>query len=217
MWIDRRGDGAGPHVRRQRALPLLQRRRRRQRRPAGHHEGVPARRQRGGRQPEPEPDQRAGGAGVRRPPRAPGDDGRAERRGLPDPADHRRRRRAAAARDAGRALSEPARVQPLARGGLGLRRRRPHLRRAAAVAVRSRRKRVAELERLLAARRALRHPHRRAGRRTLAGRSVLRSVLGALRGGRARTSSTTSAARPSARCTTRRGACARTRRRTATR
>ena len=44
---------AGAHVRRRRALPLLQRRRRRQRRPAGHHEGVPARRQRGGRQPEP--------------------------------------------------------------------------------------------------------------------------------------------------------------------
>ena len=39
------------------------------------------------------------------------------------------------------ALPEPARVQPLARGGLGLRRGRPHLRRADPLARRSRRRR----------------------------------------------------------------------------
>ncbi|MFN8642672.1 MAG: amidohydrolase family protein [Candidatus Binatia bacterium] len=57
VWIDRGPDGTTHpgHVRRARALPVLQRRRRRQHRRARHHEGLPARRDGGGRQPSLQP------------------------------------------------------------------------------------------------------------------------------------------------------------------
>ena len=171
-----------------------------------------------GGSPSLHPIERARGAGVRRAGRAARGDGRAGRRGVPDAADDRRRRRTATARTGPprRALPEPARVQPLARRGLGLRRRRPHLR-GADLFARRRRRSHHRTRSPARARRALRGAHHRPHRRPLARRSALRSVLGALPGSAASTSSTTSAARRFRRSTTCRGDCGRIRRRTGTR
>ena len=70
VWVDRSSDGRGRVYVGTERCHFFSVGGRRQRRTAGDHEGVPARRERCGRQPEPEPDQRAAGAGVRRPRRS---------------------------------------------------------------------------------------------------------------------------------------------------
>ena len=218
MWIDRSGSRRpGRMYVGARALPFLQRRRRRQRRPAGHHEGVPARRHRGGRQPEP------AARSTPWPCRSSSTAARVWRRWTSStsrPASSCRPPASASRRSCARPPRSSTRA--CAPSTAGSRRTGATVPTAVSTARRCCRcststQAIAELERLLArgARFAILTAGPFAG--PLAGRSVLRSVLGALRGGRARTSSTTSAARPSARCTTRPGACARTRRRTAIR